>query len=349
LLDQKTWPVSIVRASEVPGQKNLVTTGIEELDGLVGGLEGGRAYLFYGDGEFVDDLVHRMIVRGAVAGSVAYMNNTDYHTSKTLLDLNTLAGYAKREGLEPLYLMRRVFFVAAYNELRQPKAARALAERMEQSGDVSLLIVHSVTKFLADAKDMRATTEDMDVALSELWHRAVQKSAAMVVTAEASEAPRGRVPMPVGSGLLNQMVNVAVFFRRVQKGVVQAVLVKHPEVGVPKSITISEAGEPLMGRMTPSFRQVYQMVLERLRKQYVPLLRDRGRREAFEILLKEAWDAEHAAMANSQLPLVLDAMNLTANVHNTAELTQVRKEMDSLRQRLDDLERKLVSGGAEQV
>jgi len=36
------------------------------------------------------------MVIGAKQGKVAYMNNTDYHTAKTLLDFDRIAYYAKR-------------------------------------------------------------------------------------------------------------------------------------------------------------------------------------------------------------------------------------------------------------
>jgi len=86
-----------------------------------------------------------------------------------------------------------------------------------------------------------------------------------------------------------------------------------------------------MGRVTPSFRQTYQEFLERIRKNYVEMLRDERHEEAFDALLREAWDREHAAMANSELPLVLDALNLTANLHNKSEIQRLKKRLDELK------------------
>ena len=82
-----------------------------------------------------------------------------------------------------------------------------------------------------------------------------------------------------------------------------------------------------MGRITPPFRQLYQETLEQLGGNYVALLRDPENRKGFELLLKEAWDREHAAMGNSGLPLVLDALNLTANVHNSGAIAELREAM----------------------
>jgi hypothetical protein len=340
--ESHAMPALMVRASQMHEETNVMTTGVEELDGLVGELHGGQTYLFYGDEMFIDDLVHRLMVRGVPRGLVAYMNNTDYHTAKTLLDLNSLAGYAKREGVEPVLVMRNVFFVAAYNEFRQTKAAGALIERMralETCGDGNgvLLLAHNITRFLADAKDRRSTLQSVNVTLSKLWRYSSSRSMIMVVTGGAAAAPRGRIPAPEGSALLGQLANTCIFFRRVQRDIVQAVLVKHPERRTPESVIISKGGNPLMGRMTPSFRQVYLEVLAKLRTQYQPLLRDKKFREAFEALIREAWDGEHAAMANSQLPLVLDAMNLTANVRNAAEVAALRQQLEELRKEVERL------------
>jgi hypothetical protein len=336
----------MVKASEIHDETDVVIgTGIEELDRVMGELKGGQNYLLYGDEAFLNDLVHRLLVKGASRGIVAYMNNTDYHTAKTLLDLNSLAGYAKMEGVEPMLVMKNVYFTAAYNEFRQPKAADALIEKMINDGHREdgeeflfkpvLLVAHNITRFLDDAKNIHSTFQSLDATISKLCRYTSSRSIINVITGEAATAPRGRVPAPRGSSLLKQLANVCVFFRRVERDVVQATLVKHPERKTPVSIIISKGGNPLMGRMTPSFRQVYLEVLQKLKTHYQPLLRDKRFRDAFEALVREAWDVEHAAMANSQLPLVMDAMNLTANVRNAAEMAMLRQQLEELKKELE--------------
>ena len=96
-----------------------------------------------------------------------------------------------------------------------------------------------------------------------------------------------------------------------------------------------------MGRMTPSFRQMYQELLDKLNKNYVRLLRDFAHKDAFQSLLKDAWDREHAAMSNSELPLVLDAMNLTANVHNKSCIGELERKIEESKAKLSALEVRL--------
>ena len=42
---------------------------------------------------------------------------------------------------------------------------------------------------------------------------------------------------------------------------------------------------------------------------------DLGHKSAFDLLLKEAWNPEVAAMGNSTLPTVLDKLNLMSTIH----------------------------------
>ena len=62
-----------------------------------------------------------------------------------------------------------------------------------------------------------------------------------------------------------------------------------------------------MGRITPSFRQLYEEVMSDLRTELQGAFVDLGHKKAFDLLLK-AWSSEQAAMGNSTLPLC--AINL---------------------------------------
>ena len=96
-----------------------------------------------------------------------------------------------------------------------------------------------------------------------------------------------------------------------------------------------------MGRITPSFRQLYFERLDKLKKYYVGLLRDPAHRNAFQLLLREAWDREHAAMSNAEIPFVLDALNLTANVHIKAEIITLKQRLEESQLVVRKLEEKL--------
>ena len=85
-----------------------------------------------------------------------------------------------------------------------------------------------------------------------------------------------------------------------------------------------------MGRITPSPRQLYEATVEDLRRFFRGALIDNSHRAAFDLLLKDAWESEQAAMANSNIPVVIDRMNLlTANVHNRKLLDALLREVQA--------------------
>jgi Mg2+ and Co2+ transporter CorA len=103
-----------------------------------------------------------------------------------------------------------------------------------------------------------------------------------------------------------------------------------------------------MGRMTPSFRQLYEETISELRTELQAALVDLGHKGAFDLLLKEAWNPEQAAMGNSTLPTVSDKLNVMASIHNrkliavlTRELKEKNREIEELRRRVSSLEGKL--------
>ena len=107
-----------------------------------------------------------------------------------------------------------------------------------------------------------------------------------------------------------------------------------------------------MGRLTPSFRNVYSEVLDDLRKEIRNCFVDLNHKEAFDLLYKEAWRPEEAAMGNSTLPTVLDKLCMVANI-NTRKLIEIIKEeiklkdtkIQALSETIDSLEKKINDQG----
>jgi hypothetical protein len=103
-----------------------------------------------------------------------------------------------------------------------------------------------------------------------------------------------------------------------------------------------------MGRITPSFRQLYEETVSELRTELQAALVDLGHKSAFDMLLKEAWNPEQSAMGNSTLPTVSDKLNVMASIHNrkliaalTKELKQKGTEIEELKGNITSLENKL--------
>src|ERR1700751_6199020 len=63
------------------------------------------------------------------------------------------------------------------------------------------------------------------------------------------------------------------------------------------------------------FRQLYQETVSDFQTELKAALMDLGHKSAFDLLLKEAWNPEVAAMGNSTLPTVLDKLNVMSTIH----------------------------------
>jgi hypothetical protein len=94
-----------------------------------------------------------------------------------------------------------------------------------------------------------------------------------------------------------------------------------------------------MGRITPSFRQLYEETISELKMELQAALVDLGHKSAFDLLLKEAWNSEQAAMGNSTLPTVCDKLNIMASIHNRkliAAIVRESKEGDSIIEKFEE-------------
>jgi hypothetical protein len=103
-----------------------------------------------------------------------------------------------------------------------------------------------------------------------------------------------------------------------------------------------------MGRITPSFRQLYEETISEMRTELQAALVDLNHKNAFDLLLKEAWNPEQAAMGNSTLPTVSDKLNVMASIHNrkliailTKELKEKAHVIEELKQQVSSLEDKV--------
>jgi hypothetical protein len=94
-----------------------------------------------------------------------------------------------------------------------------------------------------------------------------------------------------------------------------------------------------MGRITPSFRQLYEETVAELKSELQSAMIDLGHKSAFDLILKDAWSREQAAMGNSTLPTVCDKLNLIASIHNrklTAAMAKELKDKDMKIKQLSD-------------
>jgi hypothetical protein len=70
---------------------------------------------------------------------------------------------------------------------------------------------------------------------------------------------------------------------------------------------------------------------------------DLGHKSAFDLLLKEAWNSEQAAMGNSTLPTVCDKLNIMASIHNRKLLAALVRELNERDSMIEKFEERIVS------
>jgi hypothetical protein len=93
----------------------------------------------------------------------------------------------------------------------------------------------------------------------------------------------------------------------------------------------------IMGRIMPPFRQLYQETISDLTTELKAALVDLGHKSAFDLLLKEAWNPEVAAMGNSTLPTVLDKLNVMSTIHLRKLIATLVRENGVLESRLNEI------------
>jgi hypothetical protein len=96
-----------------------------------------------------------------------------------------------------------------------------------------------------------------------------------------------------------------------------------------------------VGRISPSFRQLYEETISELRMELQATLVDLGHKSAFDLLLKEAWNPEQAAMGNSNLPTVCDKLNVMASIHNRKLIAALSRELNQKDAIIKKLEEKM--------
>jgi hypothetical protein len=97
-----------------------------------------------------------------------------------------------------------------------------------------------------------------------------------------------------------------------------------------------------MGRITPSFRQLYEETIAELRSELQSAMVDLGHKSAFDLILKDAWNREQAAMGNSTLPTVCDKLNLIASIHNRKLTVTMSKELKDKDVKIKQLSERMV-------
>lgn len=227
------------------GRIDALSTGSPELDDLIGGLEPGLFYLFYGseDGGLPDLLLLRLLIEAASRGRAVYLVCGNYRRSRTVLDSQRLLSLIDEAGLDPDDALSRIHVVCAFSERHLIRVPDLVEELLERAEGVVLVAVQQLTKLFYGRLALRHEdpTEFTGV-VSRLREYCCERGFALAATCRSSG--RGRpVPMPEGGSFLRHAANAIVYMRASRRGSVSAYLVKHPDSArMGKAVNFGEEG-----------------------------------------------------------------------------------------------------------
>jgi len=326
-----------------------LSTGSPELDGLTGGLRNGAFYLFYGEKDLIEALFQHLVAnalrprqRGGLP-AVVYMLCGNYRRERTEVGTEALVELVEASGFAMEEALMRVYILTASSADQQTLLVDELEKILWREADVSLVVVRGIFKLNRDdarVRDRHIVREEVQWSTTRL--RQICASRGIPLVASARIADRGRLlPMPESSSFLRHLANVIVYLRRRRKGsrYNRAFLLDHPARPRGSIEYAFEVNEEL-GRNTPPFRQSFQELVSKLRREFQDALLTLNRREAFDTLV-EAWSAELGAMSFAESMKLLDLMLLVAAVDNRSLCEGLQRGFRTLDDRISRIERRL--------
>ena len=234
-----------------------MTTGSAALDSLIGSVQEGQFYLFYGNNiAILDGLVHGLLVNCILSkrehgfeSMTVYFNNIDYYQPDKSLVLSPekIAIAAKCAGIEPKIVFKNLFVQMAYNQQHQLAVANQFSEFIEsKKGNIKLSVVNNLTKFFRQSKNKNYAANILKEVLGMLCKACMKNKVALMCTGDANVTNRGIVPRPTGGTFLKHTVNVIVHLREFQHSSFKATLIKHQYVKTPKSAILDTKKTGLM-------------------------------------------------------------------------------------------------------
>ena len=327
---------------------NSLSTGSQQLDMLVGGIQRGMFYLFYGEEPLIEALFQYLIANALKPtdrwGSpvVVYMLCGNYRRERTELGTEALVELLESSGYGMEEALRRVRILTASSADQQALLVGELLNILEAEPDVSLVLVRGIFKLHHDDARIRnrhVVREEVQRSITRFSQLCAERNIPVV----ASGRPRqGKLlPRAESSSFLRHIANAVVYLRRRRKGSKynRAFLLSHPARVLGSTEYAYEVNEEL-GRDTPPFRQSFHGLVSRLRREFQDALISVERREAFDYLVG-AWSAELGAMSFAESVKLLDLLFLVAVVENRSFSESLSARIRSLEERIRRVEEQI--------
>lgn len=323
-----------------------LSTGSPELDQLIGNIQRGLFYFFYGHKTLMETLFQHMTVQALATNNrgkpiVVYMLLGNYRKERTNLGLEELAELMEDSGFHMWEALKRVQIFTASSADQQVLLVEGLIDLLRKEDNVSLVIVRGIYKLARDdprQRNRHVVYEEVQSSINNLRNICAEKQIPIVASGRDSTAKTKRKPMPESSLFLRHCANVIIYLRKRKKASKynRAFLIDHPLKPL-GSVEYHYVVDFKMGRETKPFRMSYQELVDKLRKEFQDPLRSEYRRSAFDMLV-QAWSDELGAMSFAESFKMLDLMLLISTLENRSILEKISDRLDSFDRRLDRVE-----------
>lgn len=330
---------SFINALKLLDAKTYLSTGCRDLDRLLGkGIERGSFYLFYGEtGSGIDLLLHQLMANTLEndGDRVIYLNCGNYREDKTILDIPSLVYLLEVLRLDPKEALDRIVVFCAFSEEQQEQVVEEIRGVIEQTETINLLVIHDMAKLFTSQgpQESYKRIPRLQRAVSRLWQVCAAKNVAMVTSCKPAKSGKRSLPKPEGGRYISHLANVIVYLEKTA-GLVstnQALLLKHSALP-PRRTMLSVEGEKTMGRIIVPFKMRFEQELESL-KSYRDALRGLEEQIAYDAVIK-ACTREQGAMANTDIPTVLDAILLMGLAESMKLISRLERRFEFLEESL---------------
>jgi len=326
--------------------ESQLSTGSPELDQLIGGIQRGLFYFFYGEKALMETLFQHMTTQALAANEkgkpvVVYMLLGNYRKERTNLGLEELAELVEDSGFHMWEALKRVQIFTASSADQQVLLVEGLMHLLMEESNVSLVIVRGIYKLAKDDPRIRnrhVVYEEVQASINSLRNICAEKRIPIVASGRISDTKTKRKPMPESSVFLRHCANVIIYLRSRKKDSKfnRAFLVDHP-VRPLGSVEYHYVVDFKMGRETKPFRMSYQELVDKLRREFQDPLRSENRRTAFNLLI-QAWSDELGAMSYAESFKMLDLMLMISTLENRSMLEKMMSQLEALNRKLSRLE-----------
>ena len=331
--------------------------GIKEVDDklLGGGIEPGSFAIFHGSDRqesgiqdktgLLDLVLYRLLANSLQPGEKdadsmpVLLNCGDYHNTQALLDLQLVTRLLKQNGLDPSVALDQIVVVSAFNPEQAERGVEELRDRLMNDKSVGPIIVREMPRLFLGDRQKTVFLERMAVLqhlIARLWQACAQQHVSLIVSTSATTPLRFRsasptTDLPAGT-MLKHMAQIIVSLRPRDGGIVEARLWKHPYMK-PNTVRFEmesmRHSDPVLGRLSPAFREQLQKEIQALSRSFRQALMDTERKEAFDSLVK-AWTSEKGSMSHAEAASTIEVMLLSAIVDNRKILANIQKRLDKL-------------------